>query len=317
VGRSVVVKHRRSERPFDGAGLSAFRKAALAHYVNLAPELPIEAHPESDLQRAHDLLAIKLNERTQALEELKRSLRTELRERQEAEKRVRQLWRSLVTAQEEERRRIARDLHDHLGQQLTALHLHLAALGRCGPDDQGVWQKRFEETQESLEQLDHDLDVFTWELRPAAIYDLGLAPALADFVAGFAKNYGIRTNFELLCMAAPRLIPETEIHLYRIAQEALNNVHKHTAATAIDVFLQQRDKHVVLSVIDNGRGFDPRIAADGARRSGLGLGLVGMRERANLIGGTISIETGSRGTSVIVTVPAATPSGDDARHPTA
>jgi two-component system sensor histidine kinase NreB len=314
VGRSLVVKQRH-DSPYDGGGLIAVAKAgARARHINLAAELPIPAVVDSDAQCPQDLLQVKLDDRTQALEETKSSLRTELHERQEAERRIRQLLRKLITAQEEERRRIARDLHDHVGQQLTALHLHLAALGRCGPDDL-VWQKRFEETQESLQQLDRDLDVFTWELRPAVIYDLGLAPALTDFVAGFAKNYGIRANFELLCMAAPRLVPETEINLYRIAQEALNNIHKHAKATSIDVFLQQRDKHIVLSIIDNGRGFDPRIADDGAH--GSGLGLMGMRERASLIGGTVSIETGSHGTSVIVTVPAASSLADDAGHPAA
>jgi two-component system sensor histidine kinase NreB len=295
--------------------LAALAKArARARYINLAPDLPIAGQGDSDAQGAQDLLRVKLNEHTQALEETKSSLRTELHERQEAERHIRQLLRKLITAQEEERRRIARDLHDHVGQQLTALHLHLAALGQSGPDDLG-WQKRFEETQESLEQLDRDLDAFTWELRPAAIYDLGLAPALTDFVAGFAKNYGIQANFELLCTGAPRLLPETEINLYRIAQEALNNIHKHARATSIDVFLQQRDKDIVLSIIDNGCGFDPQLAADGAQ--GSGLGLMGMRERASLIGGKVSIETGSRGTSVIVSVPAASPVADDAGDPAA
>jgi signal transduction histidine kinase len=311
VGRTLALKQRRNDhsRPYRATALSAVRQVdnEVPAYVNLAAPQPITTQTDSDVQ-------YKLDERTRALAEAKASLKAEVRERHEAEKRVRQLWRRLIIAQEEERRRIARDLHDHIGQQLTALQLHLAALGRRGPADR-EWQTQFEQTQESLEQLDRDLDLFTWELRPAAIYDLGLAPALTDFVAGFAKNYGIRANFELLCLATPRLAPETEINLYRIAQEALNNIHKHAGATSIDVFLQQRDKHIVLSIIDNGRGFDPRIAADGTR--GSGLGLLGMRERASLIGATISIETGSRGTSVIVTVPAGSPLADESNHPAA
>jgi signal transduction histidine kinase len=212
------------------------------------------------------------------------------------------LWWKLIAAQEEERRRIARDLHDHLGQQMTALQLQVAALGRTGPDDP-EWQRRFKDTQAYLNQLDRDLDFFTWELRPAAVYDLGLAPALTDYVTAFAKNYEIPVNLEVVNVPPKRLVPEIEINLYRIAQEALNNVYKHAKATAVDVFLQQRDERIVLSVIDNGRGFDPLVAADNSRDRGLGL--LGMRERANLVGGAVQIETGTRGTAVIVSVPAA------------
>jgi PAS domain S-box-containing protein len=304
--------HVRSDnsRFFASGVLSPLRDPSgdLQGYVKIARDLTARRQWEMDLQRAHDLLEAKVAERTQALEEANRTLTKELRDRQEAEQRVRQLWWKLIAAQEEERRRIARDLHDHLGQQMTALQLQVAALGRTGPDDP-VWQQRFHDTQAYLNQLDRDLDFFTWELRPAAIYDLGLAPALTDYVTAFAKNYEIPVNLEVVSVPPKRLVPEIEINLYRIAQEALNNVYKHAKATAVDVFLQQRDERIVLSVIDNGRGFDPHVAADGVRDRGLGL--LGMRERANLVGGAVQIETGTQGTAVIVSVPAAVLQADE------
>ena len=166
---------------------------------------------------------------------------------------LRDLLNRLITVQEDERRRIARDLHDDIGQKMTALHLKLEALRRAQRAGSKV-QKQVEEAQLFVQQLDRDLDFFTWELRAAALYDLGLAQALRDFVNEWSTNYRIAAEFQQIGFAGERLRPDMEINFYRIAQEALNNVYKHAKASKVDVVLQRRDSEIVLSIEDDGIG---------------------------------------------------------------
>jgi two-component system CheB/CheR fusion protein len=233
---------------------------------------------EEALQQAHDLLESAVAARTAEL---------------------RDLLNRLITVQEDERRRIARDLHDDIGQKMTALHLKLEALRRAHTPGTTVYEQA-EEAQRFVQNLDRDLDFFTWELRPAALYDLGLHQALRDFVAEWTKNYGIAADFQEVGFYGDRLRADLEINLYRIAQEALNNVHKHARAANVEVVLQRRDAEVVLTIEDDGVGFDE--SSQGRDR---GMGLVNMRERAALMGGAVEIERSeSGGTTVIVRAPA-------------
>jgi signal transduction histidine kinase len=156
-----------------------------------------------------------------------------------------------------------------------------------------------EQAQAFVKQLDQDLDFFTWELRAAALYDLGLSQALRDFVAEWSKNYRIPAVFEEVGVRGQRLRPEYEINLYRIAQEALNNIHKHAHASNVEVVLLRRGGEIVLTIEDDGVGMSD--AAAGER----GMGLVNMRERAALIQGAVDFEPSeSGGTTVIVRSPA-------------
>jgi signal transduction histidine kinase len=206
----------------------------------------------------------------------------------------------VITVQEEERQRIARDLHDHLGQQMTALHLRLAALAHPS-DDRPAWEARFKETQTYLMQLDRDLDFFTWELRPAAIYDLGLSVALRDYIEQWSQHVHIAAEFHDMRATKDRFSPEIETNLYRIAQEALNNVHKPSEAATVDVRLRLRGSDIVLTIEDDGIGFDPEKT-----HASTAIGVIGMRERAALLGGRLEIETTpGRGTVVLVIAPAA------------
>jgi signal transduction histidine kinase len=226
------------------------------------------------------------------------TLQRELVDRRAVEERVRLLLSRLLSVQEEERRRIARDLHDDLGQQMTALHLKLQTLGQTLDADTPSRQQ-LDQIQGFVKQLDQNLDLFTWELRPAALYHLGLPAALRDYVEVWAKNYQIAAAFNAANMPAGRFAPDVETNLFRIAQEALNNVHKHAGATSVDVRLRRRDGTLVLTIEDNGAGFDP-----GANRTDTGIGLLGMRERAFLLNGRVEIESKvGHGTTVIVTVP--------------
>jgi two-component system sensor histidine kinase NreB len=181
---------------------------------------------------------------------------------------------------------------------MTALHLRLQALGQSFEAASPVTQQ-LDDIKDFVKQLDHNLDLFTWELRPAALYHLGLPSALRDYVEVWARNYGVAAEFQAVNMPPGRFAPELETNLFRIAQEALNNVHKHAKATAVSVLLNRRDDALVLTVEDDGRGFDG--AED---HQGTGIGLLGMRERAFLLNGRVEIEsTVGVGTTVIVTVP--------------
>ena len=151
--------------------------------------------------------------------------------------------------------------------------------------------------------LDRRIDFIAGGLRPAVL-NLGVVPALEQYVHEWAATFGVDADFEAVGMERTGLEPQVETHIYRIGQEALNNISKHAHATHVSVVLQRAGPGVLLIVEDNGRGFDVKRAAgppDG------GFGLLGMRERAELIGGTLDIEsTPGKGTTVALKI-AATP----------
>jgi chemotaxis family two-component system sensor kinase Cph1 len=144
------------------------------------------------------------------------------------------------------------------------------------------------------------LDFLAWELRPASLDELGLVAATEGFTQDWSKHFGIAVDFHTSGLAAIRLEPDIEINLYRIAQEALNNVYKHAQATQVDVILEHRDKSLVLIIEDNGQGFSPNEKINIEE----GLGLISMRERAALVGGELEIEsTPGKGTTIFARIP--------------
>lgn len=226
-------------------------------------------------------------------------------ERAEALERVKALIEQLVTVQEEERRRIALNLHDHIGQQLTALRL---ALGSMRDDHPTAGQNRqLDKIDEMTSRMDRDLDFLAWELRPAALDDVGLEAALAQFVASWSNQHHISAEFHGPRWEGERLPTHVESNLYRITQEALNNVVKHAGATQVSVLLEHRADEALLIVEDNGRGFDV-AKARAARSRHAGMGLVGMEERCALIGAALQFEAApGRGSTLFVRVPLNTP----------
>lgn len=214
--------------------------------------------------------------------------------------REKEILQKLVGAQENERKRIARDLHDHLGQQLTALRLKLEAARKVCENDQIC--ENIDEIQMIAKRLDADVDFFAWELRPAALDDLGLVAAIENYVREWTHYSGVTAEFHASGLNKTRLAPEAETNLYRIAQEALNNVYKHAEAKRVAVMLERRDGSVILIIEDDGIGFD---SEDKSVRNN-GIGLIGMRERAALVGGVNEIESSKgKGTTVFARVPIA------------
>lgn len=223
---------------------------------------------------------------------------------QEREMQLEDLVRKLVNAQEDERKRIARELHDDTGQKLTALGMGLAALDAALASNDG---KRANGLLRSLREMsDHaisELRNIMANLRPAQLDDLGLAPALKWYVKQYqAANpqIDIRLAIEKL---PNRLPPEHETVLFRVAQEALTNVQRHAEATRVTLTLSQDNGNVRLRIEDNGAGFDPRQPP--RHEPGSGLGLPGMRERVGLVDGRLEVDSApGEGTCITVELPA-------------
>ncbi len=212
-----------------------------------------------------------------------------------SERVARDALRRVVTAQELERRRLARELHDETGQALTSILLGLKAAEDAGS------RKAMQESLVSLRELVvetlHDVRRLAIELRPRALDDFGLVPALERLTETFAEQTGIDVAFTH-GLEAERLPGEVETALYRIVQESLTNVVKHAGATRVGIAVTQREGLVTALIEDDGRGFDP---ADEAGSDGIGL--IGMRERLGLIDGSLRIEShAERGTTIVAEV---------------
>ncbi|HEX8500123.1 MAG TPA: response regulator [Pyrinomonadaceae bacterium] len=241
---------------------------------------------EEALWHAKDELEERVGERTRELQEMTGRLLDEVKEHAAAEQRVRELLRRIVNIQEEERRSIARELHDHLGQQLSALRLSLDQIKQEAAGQENLCAK-VERFENILRRLDSDVDVMAWRLRPASLDQLGLSATLERFVREWSEQSGVEAEFHAVGLHGGRLPPEVEINLYRITQEALNNVQKHAEACKVCVLLERRDELLVLIVEDDGKGFDPDEEGGG----GGSMGLINMRERAALINGRLEIES--------------------------
>jgi len=258
-------------------------------FAKIARDLTAQQRAAEELRQAHAELDRRVAKRTKELE-------TAIAEQQAAQVHVTNLLRKVVTAQEDERGRIARNLHDQLGQRLTALRLSLERvqdrLARSGERDEEL-----ERALSPANLIDADVGFLSWELRPAVLDHLGLGVALPRYAREWSEHYGIEVAYRGDTFQAGTLTHEAEVAFYRIAQEALTNIAKHAHASRVDIMLESRDGSAVLVIEDDGVGFDP---ADESIRE-RGVGLLGMRERAALIGGALEIESSpGDGTSVFV-----------------
>jgi len=228
-------------------------------------------------------------------------LEREVLERRIAERQIKALLKGIVTIQEEERRRIARDIHDQLGQQMTALRMSLDAVNRrLAGDAHRVAQ--VEHAQQLAQDLDNSIDSLTWELRSSTLEHLGLRVALQQLVDSWSERFQTPAEFDSSGVNGLRLPHDVEANLYRLTQEALHNIVKHADAAHVTVWMELRAQELTLVIEDDGRGFEPVDATE--RRGRGGLGLLSMRERASLAGGTFEIDTGpDRGTALFVRVP--------------
>jgi two-component system, NarL family, sensor histidine kinase DevS len=212
-----------------------------------------------------------------------------------SERIARDALRRVVEAQELERRRLARELHDETGQALASILLGLKTLDE--KTDDTTARSAIEELRELVVATLQDVRRLAVELRPSALDDFGLVAAVERLADSFAEQSGITVDFQA-AIADDRLPDETETALYRIVQESLTNVVKHAQARRVSILLTGKEGAVKAVVEDDGRGFDPEQASDG------GFGLVGMRERLALLGGRLEIEAArDGGTTIAAEVP--------------
>jgi PAS domain S-box-containing protein len=257
---------------------------------------------EEELRRAYDELERHVEQRTAQLASANETLKAEVAERLRAEEARRDLLGRLVTAQEEERRRISRELHDQMGQQLAALMMGLKTLGA-----ESYGRRAALDTLRHLEvitdELSREVRTLAWGLRPPALDDLGLEAALCNYAEEWAERSRVSVDFHSAGFEGGRLPLTHETAVYRIAQEALTNVAKHSGADRVSFILERRGDHVLVVIEDNGKGFDVEAAMQPAGK-GRRLGLLGMRERAALLDGTINVESApGTGTTLFVRIP--------------
>ena len=264
----------------------------------------IEEMEKVDLSRPGPLLPASIDGigETEEVERIELAFLRMMR-RLEAERR--RAGSAALQAQEQERTRVARDLHDEVNQSLTGLLLRLEAAREAAPPE---LEAALSETKALANQAMRELLSLARQLRPTALDDLGLQAALENYIDEWARRTGIAAELHASGLLDRRLASEVETALYRIAQEALNNIAKHARARRVEVVLERRADYVSLIVEDDGVGFEPTAAAAGAP----GFGLVGMHERATLVGASLNVESApGQGTTILVrmAVPM-TPAGD-------
>lgn len=218
-----------------------------------------------------------------------------------------ELLKEMIRTQEEERKRIARDLHDSRSQNLTGLIIHLDLLQQSLPDDMGAARAQVERIKGIADAALADAHRLIHRLRPAQLDDLGLEAAVRWYVRHAIEPQGIRTDVQADGIGERRFPPQLETAVFRIVQEALANTVQHAHAHAVRVCLQERAGSLTGAVEDDGRGFDVRRALDVGGGSEA-FGLLGMRERATLLDGRLRIHSrAGRGTRVEFEFPVACP----------
>jgi signal transduction histidine kinase len=219
------------------------------------------------------------------------------------DERLRHLSRRLLNAQEEERLRISRDLHDAIGQTLVGINVGLATLQQEAMSDSDELAEGIAMTQALVARSMKSVHEFARELRPTVLDDLGLVPALRAHSLAFGDRTGVEVRFAGAPDAA-RLAPESRIALFRVAQEALTNVARHAHAKTVSVVLRRLPTALRLEVRDDGKSFD--VERVGRSRKNRHLGLLGMQERMDMVGGKFSVASANgKGTTVRADVPLA------------
>jgi signal transduction histidine kinase len=220
-----------------------------------------------------------------------------LKRSQLLQKQLKRLPQLILSAQEEERKRISRELHDVIAQTLTGINLSLSELRTQG----GYKSATLDRAQTMISRAIDSVHGFARELRPAVLDDIGLIPALRTFLSDFATLTGIHTKLTGPAIADPSE-PAVRTVLFRVAQEALQNVARHAEASHVAVDIHSSAEGVVMTIRNDGRPFDVTRALNFTL--GRRLGLIGMRERLEMVGGDLSVEsTPNRGTVVTARIP--------------
>ena len=225
---------------------------------------------------------------------------------------LRSLSRQLLSAQEEERKKISRELHDEIAQTLSGINVQLATLKREAAVNVKGLQKKIARAQRMVEKSVDIVHRFARELRPPVLDDLGLIPALHSFVKRFANRTGVRVRLTVFA-GVEQLDSARRTVLYRVAQEALTNVDRHAQATRVDVSIRKLPGAVCMEIKDNGKSFPVQRLLH--MRGNNHLGLLGMRERVEMVGGSFGVESvKGKGTTIRAQIPFRKARALGARH---
>jgi signal transduction histidine kinase len=243
---------------------------------------------EEELQKAHDELEQKVKERTAALEAANAGLG--------------ELSSRLQQIRDEERRQLARELHDSVGQLLTALSINIAVVQSQVSHLDPSAVRAVSENASLIDQLSRETRTISHLLHPPLLDVAGLASAVRWYVDGFSERSKIKIDVDIP-EEFRRLSDEMEIAIFRMVQECLTNIHRHSGATAVAICFRAENRRVLVEVQDNGRGItlDKQLELSSPGRSGVGFR--GMRERFKQLGGTLEIQSEGNGTTVIATLP--------------
>ena len=216
---------------------------------------------------------------------------------------LQRLSTELINAQEDERRRLSRELHDEMGQALTMMSINLAAIEKELPSELApTIRERLAETTSLADQTLDQIRELSLDLRPSTLDELGLVPTLRWYVNRYTRRLNIEVELEAIDFEE-RLTPEMETAVYRVVQEALTNVARHAQASRVHVRLERKESAVVAFINDNGKGFDAEKIT-GSEAPEHGVGLLGIRERVSSLGGSFSIQSGpGQGTRLTIEIP--------------
>ena len=251
-------------------------------------------------------LGLEITQRKAVEEALKKSERyySQLLEQSDRlQEQLRRLSRQILSAQEDERKKISRELHDVIAQTLTGINLRLAALKKAAAVNTKGLDRNIARTQWLVEKSVSIVLRFARELRPAVLDDLGLIPALHSFMKSFSARTGIRTRLTAFA-GVEQLESARRTVLYRVAQEALTNVGRHAQASQAQVKIQKLDGAIRMKIKDNGKGFQAERLSRGKKHQRLGL--LGMRERVEMVNGNFTVESApGKGTTIQAQIPLA------------
>jgi signal transduction histidine kinase len=226
----------------------------------------------------------------------------DITDRQRAEDSLRQLSAQLLRARDDERRRIAQELHDSTAQNLAALGMNLARMEMDGAALNPQTREALSESIELANRCMQEIRDFSYLLHPPTLDEYGLASALQWYAGGFARRAGIEVDLKLP-EDLRRLPGDVETALFRLVQECLTNIQRHSGSPVARIRITLDSNALVLEVVDEGRGFPTALQADGPARFGVGLGLMGMKERIRHLGGHFETKSDSHGTTIRASLP--------------
>lgn len=283
-------------------GVSANRKSAQIRRMNEHLRLEVQSRidAQNELSRTHGELEIRVQQRTAELAAVNGTLEREIVEHRNAEQSLQELAGRVICLKDDERRKLARELHDGATQNLVALAMNMGRLQKNQTfDDHHA--EIVDESARLIKDCIQELRTTAHLLHPPLIDELGLPIPLRSFVNGFATRSGIQVTLAL-DPSLPRMDHEIELAIFRIVQEALTNIHRHSHGDTASVSLSLEASQVRLEISDNGSGFTPDVLSN-LKRGTAGVGIAGMRERVRLLGGSFELDSAEVGTTVRVLLP--------------